>query len=93
MAEPAASLPELGAHSRAPHNWGELLLVSVKVSVEVAIQRLTVRELFRLDVGSVLVSAQQAGANAPVVIGDVALAWGEFQVVEDHLALRVVELA
>lgn len=93
MAEPAASLPELRAAPKAPDNWGELLLVSVKVSVEVAIQQLTVRELFRLEKGSVLVSAQQAGANAPVVIGDVALAWGEFQVVEDHLALRVVELA
>ena len=37
MAEPAASLPELGASPKAPDNWGVLLLVSVKVSVEVAI--------------------------------------------------------
>jgi len=73
-------------------DWGELRFVTVTVSVDVPIVGLTVRELFRLEKGSIVVSGQQSGANAPVKIGETVLGWGEFYVVDDTLALRVVEL-
>jgi flagellar motor switch/type III secretory pathway protein FliN len=74
-------------------DWGELLLVATVVTVEVPIARLTVRELFRLHAGSVVAALQFSGAHVPVVIGGKVLAWGEFQVVGEHLALRIAELA
>ncbi|HTV59220.1 MAG TPA: FliM/FliN family flagellar motor switch protein [Verrucomicrobiae bacterium] len=74
-------------------DWGELRFVTVTASVDVPVVGLTVRELFRLEKGSLVVSVQQSGANAPVKIGETILGWGEFYVVDDALALRVVELA
>ena len=70
-----------------------LLLIPTTLSVESQIVTLTVRELFQLEKGSVVASAQAAGANVPLYIGKKLIAWGEFQVVGENLALRVAELA
>ncbi|HUO25931.1 MAG TPA: FliM/FliN family flagellar motor switch protein [Candidatus Aquilonibacter sp.] len=85
--------PAPSALPTADDSWGELRFVNVSVSVDVPIVGLTVRELFRLEKGSIVFSAQQSGANAPVKIGETVLAWGEFNVMDAALALRVVELA
>jgi flagellar motor switch/type III secretory pathway protein FliN len=74
-------------------DWGELLLVATVVMVEVPVAKLTVRELFRLHAGSVVAASQLSGAHVPVVVGGKVFAWGEFQVVGEHLALRIAELA
>jgi flagellar motor switch/type III secretory pathway protein FliN len=73
--------------------WAEMLSVSARVSVEVPIVGLSVRELFRLERGSVVTSAQLSTANVPVLIGGKLVAYGEFQVVGEKLAMRVAELA
>jgi flagellar motor switch/type III secretory pathway protein FliN len=74
-------------------NWGELLQVPAMVVVDVPIAKLTVRELFRLQKGSVLGSAQSSGVQVPIAVGGRLIAWGEFQVAGNHLAVRIVELA
>jgi flagellar motor switch/type III secretory pathway protein FliN len=74
-------------------SWGELLQVPTTVTVDVPIAKLTVRELFRLQKGSVLASTQVSGVQVPIAISGRLIAWGEFQVAGDHLALRIVELA
>jgi len=79
--------------ARAIDLWSELLSVTAPVSVEVPIVGLTVRELFRLEKGSIVTSSQFSTANVPVVVGGKLLAWGEFQVVGENLAFRVAELA
>lgn len=83
----ALARPDAGAG-----DWGELLLVSATVTAEVPIAKLTVRELFRLQKGSLLAAAQFAGAPVPISVSAKVFAWGEFQVAGDHLALRIAEL-
>jgi flagellar motor switch/type III secretory pathway protein FliN len=73
--------------------WGEILSVTAMVSVEVPIVGLTVRELFRLEKGFIIASSQFSTANVPMIIGGKLVAYGEFQVVGENLALRVAELA
>jgi flagellar motor switch/type III secretory pathway protein FliN len=92
---PIAVMPAPGAtKARADgDSWGELLQVPTTVTVDVPIAKLTVRELFRLQKGSVLASAQLSGVQVPIVVSGRLIAWGEFQVSGDHLALRIVELA
>lgn len=63
------------------------------LTVEVPVVGLTVRDLFRLEKGSIIATAQSTGANVPLRIGGRLLAWGEFQVAGERLALRVAELA
>ena len=70
-----------------------LLQVPTTLSVDVQVVNLNVRELFRLEKGSVVASVQMAGANVPLYVGKKLIAWGEFQVVGENLALRVAELA
>jgi len=68
------------------------LHVSAPVTVEVPIVALTVRDLFRLEKGSIVTTSQSAGANIPVHIAKALVAWGEFQVFGDKLAVRLAEL-
>jgi flagellar motor switch/type III secretory pathway protein FliN len=87
-------VPAAGARpAEVVADWGELLLVAAVVTVEVPVAKLTVREVFRLHIGSVLAASQLSGAHVPLVIGGKLLAWGEFQVAGEHLALRIAELA
>jgi flagellar motor switch/type III secretory pathway protein FliN len=69
------------------------LHVPVLVQVEVPVVAMTVGDLFRLDKGAIVNTAQLTGANVPLRVGGRLLAWGEFQVIGDHLAVRVAELA
>jgi len=72
--------------------FGSFLHIGAAVSVETAVVGLTVRDLFRLDRGSIVTTSQPSGANVPVHIAGSLVAWGEFQVFGDKLAVRLAEL-
>jgi flagellar motor switch/type III secretory pathway protein FliN len=74
-------------------DWGELLLVSAVVAADLAIENLTVGDLFRLEKGSILATSHLSGTNVPLLVGGRVLAWGEFQVNGDTLGVRVAEMA
>ena len=88
---PAAETPAALPEREDP--WRHVMDVPAVVSVEVAVVDLTVRELYRLKNGSIVTTTQSSGANVPLRVGGTLLAWGEFQVVNDHLAVRVAELS
>lgn len=92
---PAVSeLPAQPARSAlASDPWTGFLHVSVSVAIDAPIVGLTVRELFRLETGSIVATAQPIESNVPVRAGGTLIGWGEFQVVGEKLALRVAELA
>jgi flagellar motor switch/type III secretory pathway protein FliN len=88
-----AKVPEV--HANIPPSgdpFAQVMLVPATLTVEVPVVNLSVRELFRLEKGSVVASAQSAGANLPLFVSKKLIAWGEFQVVGENLALRVAEL-
>lgn len=66
--------------------------IPAPLTVEVPVIALTVRDLFRLEKGSIVTTSQPAGANVPVHIAKALVAWGEFQVFGDKLAVRLAEL-
>jgi flagellar motor switch/type III secretory pathway protein FliN len=67
--------------------------VSVRISVEARIVGLTVRELFRLEKGSIVTTSSSANASLPLYVGKKMIAWCEFQVADEKLGVRVAELA
>lgn len=67
--------------------------VPIRISAEAKVTGLTVRELFRLEKGSIVTTLQSASANLPLYAGNKLFAWGEFQVSGERLAVRVGELA
>lgn len=73
--------------------WGLALNLSCELSVGLKVATFQVRELLRLGVGTVVDSGWKAGANVPVSVNGVLVAWGELDVVANHLAARLTDIA
>ena|SRR5579871_5799723 len=84
-----------GAAPLAPAEaWDRFLHLPLNVTVDIPVAGLTVRELFRLEKGSVVSTAHPSGANVPLRVGGSQVGWGEIQVVGgDQLAFRLAELS
>lgn len=66
--------------------------VPLRVTVEVGGARMLVREVLQLNRGSVVPLDRQSGDPADILVNGRLIARGEVTVVEDALAVRVVEL-
>jgi flagellar motor switch/type III secretory pathway protein FliN len=72
--------------------FAAFLHIPAAITVEVPVVALTVRDLFRLEKGSIVATSQASGANVPVNVASTLIAWGEFQVFSEKLAVRLAEL-
>ncbi len=66
--------------------------VPLRVTVELGSTRMLVREVLRLDKGSVIDLDRAAGEPADVLVNGRLLARGEVTVENDRLAVRIVEM-
>jgi len=73
--------------------WSEGALLPCLLSVDVPLKNFTVRELLRLDAGSIVESKNANGADLPVFVNARLIGWAEFEVVGQRLAIRLTELA
>lgn len=73
--------------------WHALALVPQTLTVLIALPGFTVHDLLTMEKGRVIESNVSTGEMIPIRIGPVRIAWGEFEVVEHTLALRVTKLA
>jgi flagellar motor switch protein FliM len=65
----------------------------VLLNVAVPIREFRVRNLLALGTGRVIESQWRDGEDVPLSCGDVQLAWSEFEVLDQQLAVRVTRLA
>ena len=72
--------------------WNHVKELLCRLSVEIPIQRFTVRQLLELAPGAILDTHYDEGSHVPVVVNGQLIAWGEFDVVEETLAIRLTEL-
>ncbi len=96
MAEENAAPAEGGEETR-PATGGNASLdlvmdVAVRVTVEVGSARLRVRDVLQFAKGSVIELDRAAGEPADLLVNGRLLARGEVTVVDDRLAVRVVEV-
>jgi flagellar motor switch/type III secretory pathway protein FliN len=63
-----------------------------RLSVEVPIAQFTVSKLLDLEPGAILDTHYEEGAHVPVLVNGETVAWGEFDVVEEILAVRLTKL-
>ena len=73
--------------------WQEAALLPCRLSVDVPLREFTVRDLLRLEPGSVVESKNVNGADVPVIVNTRLIGWAEFEVMGHRLAIRVTELA
>jgi flagellar motor switch/type III secretory pathway protein FliN len=81
--EPAASPPDL---------WAEVLDLSCRLNVSLEIPGFTIRDLLSLQLDSIVDTQRREGSHVPVVVNSGMVAWAEFDVIEDRLAVRLTEM-
>lgn len=68
------------------------LRIPIEVDVSVPIRNFRVRNLLALDKGHVIESLWMQGEDLPLAARDSQLAWSEFEVIDQKLAVRITRL-
>jgi len=87
-ASPVAASP--GPEQDLAETWGWL---PCQVSLEIPIINFTVGDLLRLGKDSIAETACLSTSDIPLRANGLLIAWTEFEVIGDRLALRITELA
>ena len=75
-----------------PH-WHAVARMPLSLAAQVPLTGFKVRDLLQLEAGQLIRSEWSTAEDIPVKIGRVQLAWSEFEVVEDSMAIRLTRLA
>jgi flagellar motor switch/type III secretory pathway protein FliN len=73
--------------------WARVELLPCLLSVEIPVPGFTVSDLVHLECGRVIATRWTVGQDVPLRVNGELIAWSEFEVVQDHLAVRLTELA
>ncbi|MHB1023758.1 MAG: FliM/FliN family flagellar motor switch protein [Acidobacteriaceae bacterium] len=74
-------------------SWPVLSRLPVMLEVGVPVMRFCVRDVLALELGKVIQTTWHGTADIPLKAGNVHLSWGEFEVADGKLALRLTVLA
>ena len=89
----AAAQPKPEAPATAPDPWTRVEGLPCLISVEIPVPGFTVADLVRLTPGRLVNTAWTVGEDVPLRINGALIAWSEFEIVGNHVAVRLTELA
>ena len=72
--------------------WETLAQMKMTMRAEVLLHRFKVKDVLSLAVGQVFETLSPDTEDVPILVGNVQLGWGEFEVVDQRMALRVTRL-
>lgn len=72
--------------------WAAAQNLPCQLGIELPAAGFTVRDLLRMEPNSLLATSCRQSTNVPVSINGRLLAWGEFEVFGNKLAVRLTEL-
>jgi flagellar motor switch/type III secretory pathway protein FliN len=90
--KPAGS-PETGPESSVPDPLDAMPWLPFTLSVEVPVVRFTIGDLLELIKGSIVETACHHTSDVPLRANQLLIGWTEFEVVGDHLAVRITDRA
>jgi flagellar motor switch/type III secretory pathway protein FliN len=73
--------------------WSEAGWLKCTLTVDLRLRRFTVRDLLQLEAGAIVETENVNGADVPVQVNTRLIAWAEFEVVAQRIAVRLTELA
>ena len=73
--------------------WPMISRLPVVLGVSIPMSGFRVRDLLGLRAGQTIEAVWPATEDVPLRVGAVQLGWGEFEVVEQRMALRLTRLA
>jgi flagellar motor switch/type III secretory pathway protein FliN len=74
-----------------PNAWGTMMELKASVAMELEVPALTVSELMKLGVGSVLTSKWPTNRDLPLRVNGHLLAWAEFETTGENVGARITE--
>jgi flagellar motor switch/type III secretory pathway protein FliN len=92
MAEPALVIQPETSSAVDPEAWAQVLQLPCRLTVDVPLPGFTVSDALRLRPSSVINSHWRVGSDVPLRLNGELIARGEFEVVGNHLAVRLTEL-
>lgn len=72
---------------------GPVAKIPVQLDVAIPVREFRVRNLLALEPGQVIETRWANGEDLPLASGQVQLAWSEFEVQDNELAVRITRLA
>ena len=63
------------------------------LSIEISVPNFTVADLVRLAPGRLVDSHWTVGEDVPLLVNGELIAWSEFEILNNHVAVRLTELA
>jgi len=91
-AQPKLEVPAAAADPVADR-WLRVEPLPCLLTIEIAVPGFTVGDLVQLEQGRIIASRWTVGQDVPLRINGVLIAWSEFEIVQDRLAVRLTELA
>ncbi len=73
--------------------WLRVEALPCLLTIEIPLPGFTVADLLHLVRGRIVASRWTVGQDVPLRINGELIAWSEFEVVQNHLAVRLTELA
>jgi flagellar motor switch protein FliM len=73
--------------------WPMISRLPVRLEVTIPLSAFRVRDLLELSCGQTVETVWAAIQDVPLKVGEVQVAWGEFEVVGQRMALRLTRLA
>lgn len=88
-----AALVKASASAEELTNFpADAAVLRIPIEVDVAVPNFRVRNLLALDKGHVIESLWMQGEDLPLAARDSQLAWSEFEVIDQKLAVRITRL-
>jgi len=73
--------------------WQRVEALPCLLTVEIPVPNFTVSDLVQLEHGRIVATPWTVGQDVPLRVNDELIAWSEFEVVNNQLAVRLTELA
>lgn len=71
---------------------GPAALLPIELDVSIPVREFRVRDLLALESGYLIETQWHNGDDVPLAAGKVHLAWSEFEVIENEMAVRITRL-
>jgi flagellar motor switch protein FliN/FliY len=98
MAAAAPSKPAVAPVAPAPadpppERWQRVDALPCLLTVEIPVPSFTVADLVHLERGRIVATRWTVGQDVPLRVNDELIAWSEFEIAQNRLAVRLTELA
>ena len=87
----AAAQPKV--ETAVPDAWARVEALPCLLSIEIPVPGFTVADLVNLEPGRLIDTRWTVGEDVPLRINGELIAWSEFEIVTNHIAVRLTELA